>query len=108
MNDLVLLDLQTEISVGNITTNAELLLEAVMHGVEKYHNPDYVPTEATAKADRAELNRAERLVAEKAREVKDKWNAPLETFNEYVAEIRSTIKKASGIVDDAVKTFGSA
>ena len=105
MNDLVLLDLQTDISVGNITTNAALLLEAVKQGVEKYHDPNYVPTEATAKADRAELNRAEKLVADKARDVKAKWNAPLETFNEYISEIRSTIKEASGVVDNAVKIY---
>jgi hypothetical protein len=105
MNDLVLMDLQTDISVGNITTNAAMLLEAVKHGVEKYHDPDYVPTEAAAKADRAELNRAEKAVADKVRQVKDRWNAPLETFNEIVSEIRSTIKDASGVVDNAVKTY---
>jgi len=105
MNDLVHLDLQTEISVGNITTNAALLLEAVKQGVEKYHNPDYVPDEKTAKADRAELNRAEKLVAEKAREVKVAWNKPLETFDGLVSEIRSTIKEASGVVDGSVKKY---
>jgi len=105
MNDLVLLDLQTDISVGNITTNAALLLDAVKHGVAKYHNPNYIPDEATAKTDRAELNRAERLVADKAKEVKDKWNEPLETFNSLVAEIRSTIKDASGVVDNSVKAY---
>jgi len=105
MNELSILDLQTDISVGNITTNAALLLEAVKKGVEKYHDPNYVPNEATAKADRAELNRAEKLVADKARDVKAKWNKPMDTFNELVAEIRSTIKDASSVVDNAVKIY---
>ena len=105
MNDLVLLDLQTDISVGNITTNAALLLEAVKKGVEKYHEPNYIPSEVIAKADRAELNRAEKLVAEKAKAVKDAWNQPLEVFNGLVAEIRNTIKEAAGVVDGSVKAF---
>jgi len=105
MNDLVLLDLQTDISVGNITTNAALLLEAVKHGVAKYHDPNYIPDETAAKKDRAELNRADKLVAEKAREVKGKWNEPLETFDGLVAEIRTTIKNASGVVDGSVKKY---
>jgi len=105
MNDLILADLQADFSVGNITTNAAMLLEAVKVGVKKYHDPNYIPTEAVAKADRAELNRAEKAVADKARQVKEKWNEPLETFNGYVAEIRNAIKEASGVVDKSVKTY---
>jgi hypothetical protein len=36
MNDLVLADLQANISVGSITSNAALLLKAVKQGVQKY------------------------------------------------------------------------
>ena len=105
MNDLALFELKTDISVGNITTNAALLLETVKQGVEKYHDPSYIPTEQVAKNDRAALNRAEKIVAEKARDIKNMWNAPLESFNEIVAQIRTTIKDASGVVDGAVKDY---
>jgi len=105
MNDLVLLDLQTDISVGSITTNAMLLLEAVKQGTQKYRDPDYIPNETTAKADRAALNRADKLVAEKAREAVDKYNEPIEPFKGLVAEIRNTIKGAVGIVDCSVKNY---
>ena len=105
MNDLALFELKTDISIGTITTNAALLLDAVKQEVEKYHSPDYIPTEQVAKKDRASLNRAEKKVAEKAKEIRDLWNAPLDEFNEIVVETRKTIKEASGVIDTAVKDY---
>ena len=105
MNDLVLSDLKTEISVGKITTNAAELLSLVKRGVEKYHDDSYIPNEMTAKADRAELNRVEKSIATQAQQIKAEYNAPLDDFNEIVSEIRKTIKEAVQVVDDTVKTY---
>jgi hypothetical protein len=108
MNDLVLADLKTKISVGKITSNAAELLSAVKQGVEKYLDANYIPDEKTAKADRAELNRVEKEVAAQAKRISAAYNAPLETFNDIVSKIRATIKNASQTVDNAVKTYEEA
>ena len=105
MNELVLTDLKTKISVGKITSNAAELLAAVKRGVEKYHDENYIPTEAAAKADRAELNRAEKAVAAEAKKIITVYNSPLEEFNWIVSEIRKEIKEANRVVDTAVKNF---
>jgi gas vesicle protein len=108
MNDLILADLKTEISVGKITSNAAELLFAVKQGVEKYLDANYIPDEKTAKADRAELNRVEKEVAVQAKRICVAYNAPLEAFNDIVSEIRTTIKNASQTVDNAVKAYEEA
>jgi hypothetical protein len=108
MNDLILADLKTEISVGKITSNAAELLFAVKQGVEKYLDTNYIPNEKTAKADRAELNRVEKEVAEQAKRICAAYNAPLEAFNNIVSEIRTTIKNASQTVGNAVKAYEEA
>jgi hypothetical protein len=105
LNELVIADLQTKLTAGTITSNAAAMLQAVKQGVAKYADPNYEPTEKGAKADRAMLNRAEKSVAAEAKKVRDNYNKPLEEFNNLVAEIRSTIKDASAVVDGAVKAY---
>ena len=105
MNDLMLSDLKSEISIGKITTNAAEMLAAVRKGVEKYHDENYIPNEASAKSDRAELNRLEKAISAEARRVRVMYNAPLEEFNGLVAEITSSIKGAVQVVDGAAKAY---
>ena len=105
MNNLVVSDLKTKISVGTITSNAADLLAVVKNGVQKYFDENYIPNEATAKADRAELNRAEKAIASQASQIKTAYNAPLEVFNGIVSEIRAEIKKAVTVVDNSVKNY---
>jgi len=105
MNELVLSELKTNISVGTITSNAIELLSIVKKGVEKYHDKKYIPNEQDAKSDRAELNRIERTIATQAQAIKTAYNAPLEEFNKTVILIRSTIKEAVETVDGAVKKY---
>jgi len=105
MNELVLSELKTDISVGTITSNAHELLNIVKKGVEKYHDEGYIPNEPEAKSDRAELNRLEKAIATQAQTIKAAYNAPLEEFNNTVAEIRATIKDAVTTVDGAVKSY---
>jgi len=105
MNELVLSELKTDISVGTITSNAHELLEIVKQGVSKYFDENYIPNEPEAKADRAELNRLEKAIATQATAIKTAYNAPLEEFNKLVTEIRNTIKGAAETVDSAVKVY---
>jgi hypothetical protein len=105
MNELVLADLKTDISVGTITSNAHELLDFVKKGVEKYFDENYIPNEPEAKSDRAELNRIEKAIATQAQAIKTAYNAPLEEFNGLVTEIRNTIKEAVKTVDGAVKAY---
>jgi len=105
MNELIMADLKTEISVGRITSNAAELLSVIRCMVEKYLNDNYIPNETNAKADRAELNRVEKSIAQQARQIVIAYNAPLDEFNVIVNEIRKTIKDAVQTVDLAVKRF---
>jgi len=105
MNELAIPDLKTKINVGQITSNAANVLAAVKNMVEKYHDENYIPNEAAAKADRAELNKLEKAVADQASRIKAKYNSPLDKFNGLVSEIRQKIKEAGRVADTAVKNF---
>jgi len=105
MNDLILSDLKTEISVGKITTNAAEMLAMVKKGVEKYHDENYIPNEADAKRDRAELNRLEKAVAAEILRIKTKYNEPLEEFFSITAEIRNVLKEGAQVIDGSVKAY---
>jgi hypothetical protein len=74
----------------------------------KYLNPTYVPIEALAKADRAMLNKSEKNIAEKYATLKAAYERPLAKFEGNIREIRGAIKKASGLVDTAVKSYEEA
>jgi hypothetical protein len=71
----------------------------------KYMEPGFVPIEEEAKKDRANLNKAEKNIAEKFAALKAAYEKPLETVELNIKEIRNAIKKASGQVDATVKTY---
>jgi hypothetical protein len=71
----------------------------------KYLEPGFVPDEALAKKDRADLNKAEKNIAEKYAELKAAYEKPLLRFEANVRSIRNAIKEASAFVDGAVKTY---
>ncbi|MDR0441849.1 MAG: DUF1351 domain-containing protein [Treponema sp.] len=71
----------------------------------KYLNEGYEPMEEVAKCDRATLNKAEKNIAEKYASLKAAYEKPLENIELNIKSIRNAIKKASGIVDGAVKTY---
>jgi hypothetical protein len=71
----------------------------------KYLNPSFKPIEEEAKKDRANLNKAEKNIAEKFASLKAAYEKPLETIELNIKEIRNVIKKASGQVDSKVKAY---
>jgi hypothetical protein len=71
----------------------------------KYLDPDFEPIEEEAKKDRANLNKAEKNIAEKFASLKSAYDKPLETIELNIKEIRNAIKKASSQVDAKVKSY---
>ena len=71
----------------------------------KYLDPNYVPLEAVAKKDRAELNKAEKDIADQYAVLKRAYEKPLANIEENIKQIRKAIKDASGTVDNAVKVY---
>jgi len=69
----------------------------------KYLDESYEPLEDVAKKDRATLNKAEKNIADKYASLKEAYEKPLENVESNIKSIRNAIKKASGIVDGAVK-----
>lgn len=88
-------------AIENIYRNMK---EADMVAV-KYFDEGYEPLEETAKKDRAALNRAEKNIAEEYAGMKAAYEKPLEDMEANIRAIRNAIKKASGIVDGAVKAY---
>jgi len=71
----------------------------------KYLDVNYVPLEDVAKKDRAEINKAEKNIADQFAVLKKAYEKPLQNFDENIKHIRKAIKDASGIVDNAVKVY---
>jgi len=71
----------------------------------KYLNPDYIPLEDVAKKDRAELNKAEKNIADQYSILKKAYEKPLQNIDENIKQIRKVIKDASSTVDNAVKVY---
>jgi hypothetical protein len=74
----------------------------------KYLEPGFEPIEEEAKKDRANLNKAEKNIAEKFASLKAAYEKPLETIELNIKEIRNAIKKASGQVDAKAKAYEEA
>ena len=99
------LTLTSEVTIGAITTNAGNFLEAVTGSVQKFLSPDYLPDEATAKKDRAALNRFGKQVDEKRKMVEAAYNAPLADFLNICKEIKAVVSQASEAVDAQAKQY---
>lgn len=69
----------------------------------KYLDPKYVPLKEVAKKDRADLNKAEKNIADQYATLKAAYEKPLANIEANIKQIRKAIKDASGIVDNAVK-----
>jgi len=71
----------------------------------KYLDPNYIPLEDVAKKDRAALNKAEENIADQYAILKKAYEKPLENIETNIKQIRKAIKTASGVVNEAVKTY---
>lgn len=80
-------------------------MEDAAYVYKKYLESNYVPDEKTAKEDRAELNKAEKNIAERFSDLKEAYEKPLRPIETEVKAIRNAIKEASGVVDKSVKIY---
>jgi len=72
---------------------------------KKYLEPDFMPDEKQAKDDRAELNKAEKDIADQFATLKKAYEKPLSGIELNITEIRKAIKGASETVDKKVKDY---
>ena len=97
------LELKANVSLGTLESNAEQLQEFVMARIQDYKPENYVGKAAEAKADRAVLNNAEKLLNSKRLELEREYMQPFITFKNTIAETCKAIKQASGALDEIVK-----
>jgi hypothetical protein len=90
--------------VGNITTNAVQVLEAVKSKCAEYKDIEkYIGREDVAKKERAQLNKAMDRANDMARRIKTMWMAPLDEFDNTMKLVKAEYKTASTGLDELVK-----
>ena len=80
-------------------------MEDATYVYKKYLNPNYVPDEKTAKADRAELNKAEKIIGERFATLKAAYEKPLLPMEAEIKAIRNAIKEAAEVPYKAVTVY---
>lgn len=90
-------------SIGQLTTNAHIVAEQVKGLLTKYDAATYSGDIATAKADRAMLNKAAKELAAKRLEIEREFAAPLAEFKAVVMAAENDIKAVSKRIDAIVK-----
>lgn len=86
--------------------NYEEVKAWIQEGLKKYVGVVYDETQiAQAKADRATLNKLEKALADKRKEMKKKYLQPYEEFEAQCKELETMIKSASGGIDAQVKAY---
>jgi hypothetical protein len=99
------LELKVEkFSLGELTSNARGILEAVKVKLEGYKAENYSGDRIQdAKRDKAELNAAAKALNDKRIEYEKKWMAPFEEFKAVVRDTCAAITTASMAIDRVVK-----
>lgn len=93
----------TQFNLGELTTNAQVLLDAVREKLKGYNAENYSEDNIEeAKKDKAELNAAAEKLNKKRIELEFEFNKPFTPFKNTVNEICNEIKKASKEIDGIV------
>lgn len=91
-------------NIGELTTNAEKLKEQVEKQLQLYKAENYSPdTIDNAKKDKAELNKAAKMLNDKRIEIERQFMKPIDDFKNTINETVALIKTASGEIDLIVK-----
>jgi esterase/lipase len=99
------LALQSNMSLGQIETNALKIKEQVAIILEEYSNKKYSEDSLpVAKEDRATLNKAEARLKKDFKVIKEKWMEPLEKLNSIIVDITRDISNVNQNIDAFVKT----
>lgn len=93
-----------EMTVGQLTTNAKAIREAVREKLAGYKPENYSEDNIQeAKKDKASLNNAAKALNQKRIELERQFLEPIAEFKSVVAEIVADMTKASGAIDSVVK-----
>lgn len=91
-------------NIGELTTNAEKLKAQVEKQLQFYKAENYSPdTIDNAKKDKAELNKAAKMLNDKRIEIERQFMKPIDDFKNTINETVALIKTASGEIDLIVK-----
>lgn len=93
-----------ELSLGKLTTNAQIILATVREKLAGYNSENYSETNiGDAKKDKADLNAAAKKLNDERLALERKWMTPFEDFKAAVTETVTAIKQASSQIDAVVK-----
>lgn len=89
-----------------IQWNFEELKTAVSEGLKKYEGLVYTESDiSAAKKDRATLNKLEKAIEDKRKEMKALYLAPYNEFEAQVKEVTALIKQQSACIDKQIKEY---
>ena len=98
-------ELNAEIVAGTLTSNAKELKAKVEAELKNYTVEKYIDNPDAAKTDKALLNKIEKTVSDKRKEVQKAWNEPLDEFLKEMKSLEKSISDASSqlknITDEA-------
>lgn len=96
-------ELNTEIVVGTLTSNAKELSRKINEELKNYSVDKYIDNPDAAKSDKATLNKVEDTVAKKRKEITEAWNQPLEEFLYEMKTLEKSISDVSNKINEIVK-----
>lgn len=97
------LELKSNITLGELTSNAEEIKKFVTERVKDYTPENYQGRVKEAQADRAVLNNAEKMLNSKRLELERQYMAPFTAFKAVIDDTCALIKGASAKLDEIVK-----
>lgn len=97
------LELQSNLTLGTLTSNAEAIRALVKEKLQDYTAINYAGRVDEAKSDRAILKNAEKKLNARRLELERDYMAPFNKFKTTIKEICDAIKKASQSLDQLVK-----
>ena len=98
------LELRSTLTLGTLESNAEVLRDLVQAKLQDYSPEFYVGRVAEAKADRAVLNNASKMLNSRRLELEREYMAPFEKFKATIKETCTAMQEASCKLDEIVKT----
>ena len=97
------LELQSNLTLGTLESNAESIKALVLAKLQDYTPENYIGKAAEAKADRAVLNNAEKALNAKRLELERQYMEPFNKFKATITDTCKAIKQASAGLDEIVK-----
>lgn len=100
-----MLDVIVRQNIGTIEWNYDELKANLADNLKKYNQVVTPETIKDAKSDMALLNKVDKAIADKDKEVKEQYCAPYLTFTKQAKELREMVKTARNQIDVQVKEF---